>query len=80
MQNIHRIQKAHPMKRPDPEIIRIHTGPILSLSTSHAAGVFEVLSLVLPGQAQVHDDLGDDDDCDIDCDMRMMRITCVVPL
>ena len=42
-------------------MVSVDTELVLSLSTSHAPGVFEVLGLILPVQAQVHDDLRDDD-------------------
>ena len=61
-------------------MVSVDTELVLSLSTSHAPGVFEVLGLILPVQAQVHDDLRDDDVlCDMRC-MRVTRITCLVPL
>ena len=38
-------------------MININAGLVLSLSIPHAPGVFEVLGLVLPGLAEVHNDL-----------------------
>ena len=49
--------KAHLVERLDPKLVNVNTGLVLSLSIPHAPGVFEVLCLVLPGLAQVHDDL-----------------------
>ena len=49
--------EAHLIERLDPKLVDINTGLVLSLSISHAPGVFEVLGLVLPGLAQVHDHL-----------------------
>ena len=49
--------KPHLVERLDPKLVDINTGLVLSLSVPHAPGVFEVLCLVLPGLAQVHDDL-----------------------
>ena len=49
--------KAHLIERLDPKLVNVNTGLVLSLGIPHAPGVFEVLGLVLPGLAQVHDDL-----------------------
>ena len=41
----------------DAELVDIHTGLVLSLRLPHASGVLEILRLILPGLAQVHDHL-----------------------
>ena len=52
-----KIMKAHLIERLDPKLVNVNTGLVLSLGIPHAPCVFEVLGLVLPGLAQVHDDL-----------------------
>jgi len=45
------------IERLDPKLVNVNTGLVLSLGIPHAPCVFEVLGLVLPSLAQVHDDL-----------------------
>ena len=56
--NIHSSNmKAHLIERLDPKLVNVNTGLVLSLGIPHAPCVFEVLGLVLPSLAQVHDNL-----------------------
>merc|ERR1719410_336446 len=41
----------------DPQLVHVHAALVFGLGLAHAARVFQILCLVVPGLAEVHDDL-----------------------